>query len=114
MTVEIHFKDKRFLNVFENIKYDKKEFEFTDLDNRNHIRIIFRDNKINIDKPANDISKLVKKAIYNLTYFHKKFGKEFVNILRSEQSINKYFLSKPKLVLGIGSVFRSKYYKPVS
>ena len=113
LTVEIHFEDKRFLKVFENIKYDK-DFDFIDWDNGNHKRIIFRDNKINIDNPSIDNSKIVKKAMKSLSYLHKMFGNELVKILQSEQKIKQSFLSKPKLSLENGTVVRSKHYKPVS
>lgn len=116
LTVEIHFEDKRFLKAFENIKYDK-EFEFTDWDNGNHKRIIFKENKINIDNPTIDNFKILKKAMDNLRYLHKNFGKKLYKILQRDhitENIKQNYLSKPKLALGDGSIVRSKHYKSVS
>ena len=116
LTVEIHFEDKRFLKTFESIKYDK-DFDFIDWDNGNHKRIIFRDSKISIDNPLIDNSKIVKKAMEDLNYLHKKVWKKLFKILQRDQIseiIKQNYLSKPKLAIGNGSIVRSKHYKPIS
>lgn len=116
LTVEIHFEDKRFLRSFDGIK-DDNEFKVTDWDKGKHKRIVFTNSKINIADSKIDNLTIVKKAMDNLIYLHKRFGEQLTKILQNEhikESIKQNYFIKPKLAIGNGSIVRIKHYKAVS